>query len=80
MRKNAERKEQEAAMAWQEERQAEANALQKHETPAVNDIDHDGKEGKGGDNESGRSGAAAGGSTFLFTNVVFSFLFYIVFY
>ena len=80
MRKNAERKEQEAAMAWQEERQAEANALQKHKTPAVNDNGHDGKEGKSGDIEGGRSAAAAGRSTFLFSNVVFSVLFYIVFY
>ena len=79
MRENAERKEQEAAMAWQEEKQAEANAFQKQETPAVNDIDHDGREGKGGNSEGGRS-AAAGRSTFLFTNVVFSVLFYIVFY
>lgn len=80
MLENAEHEKEEAAMAWQEEKQAEANALQKQETPAVNDIDHDSKEGKGGESEGGRSAAAAGGSTFLFTNVVFSFLFYIVVY
>ena len=80
MLENAEHEKEEAAMAWQEEKQAIANALQKQETPAVNDIDHDGKEGKGRDIEGGRSAAAAGGSTFLFTNVVFSFLFYIVVY
>jgi len=80
MLENAEHEKEEAAMAWQEEKQAEANALQKQETPAVNDIDHDGKEGKGRDIEGGRSAAAAGGSTFLFTNVVFNFLFHIVVY
>ena len=79
MRENAEREEQEAAMAWQEEKQAEVNALQKQETPTVNDSDNDGKEGKGGNSEGGRS-AAAGRSTFLFTNVVFSVLFYNIFY
>ena len=47
MLENAEHEKEEAAMAWQEEKQAEANALHKQETPAVNDIDHDGKEGKG---------------------------------
>ena len=76
MRENAEREEQEAAMAWQEEKQAEANALQKQETPTVND--NDGKEGKGGNSEDLRS-AAKGRSTFLFTNVVLSVLLYNIF-
>merc|ERR1712180_27567 len=78
MLENAEHEKEEAAMAWQEEKQAEANALQKQETPTVNDNDNDGKEGKGGNSEGGRS-AAAGRSTFLFTNVVFSVLLYNIF-